>query len=89
MVLNAASTSAVLFMRLKDKLLNLKVDLLVSPQLSLFLKMDDKLHRQLSCDIFPSKFCRLKLKCMIFHNKRSKTAKGFISMRRFSSCTQI
>lgn len=26
------------------------------PQLSLFLKMDDKLHRQLSCDIFPSTF---------------------------------
>lgn len=27
----------------------------VSYQLSLFLKMDDKLHRHLSCDIFPSK----------------------------------
>lgn len=30
----------------------------IFPQLSLFLKMDDKLHRQLSCDIFPSKFVR-------------------------------
>uniref|UniRef100_A0A665UAM8 Nuclear receptor binding protein 2b n=1 Tax=Echeneis naucrates TaxID=173247 RepID=A0A665UAM8_ECHNA len=32
-----------------------KIDFVLSPQLSLFLKMDDKLHRQLSCDILPSK----------------------------------
>uniref|UniRef100_A0A7N6AZ79 Protein kinase domain-containing protein n=1 Tax=Anabas testudineus TaxID=64144 RepID=A0A7N6AZ79_ANATE len=40
--------------------------------LSLFLKMDDKLHRQLSCDIFPSK---LIINCALKNEVRNSRAK--------------
>lgn len=39
----------------KHKFRLILIPRVVSYQLSLFLKMDDKLHRHLSCDIFPSK----------------------------------
>lgn len=39
---------------------------LFSSQLSLFLKMDDKLHRQLSCDILPSEWWEVQHRSVFF-----------------------
>uniref|UniRef100_A0A8D3C381 Nuclear receptor binding protein 2 n=1 Tax=Scophthalmus maximus TaxID=52904 RepID=A0A8D3C381_SCOMX len=36
-------------------------------KLSLFLKMDDKLHRQLSCDILPSKLITIVIRLEVFY----------------------